>query len=689
LECGALSPLWSALEARSVSPTEIDFRVGCTLFGGQMNHISNRATRLLSTAAALFLLFTSAGLTAFAQMPPLIPREVLFGNPEKASPRISPNGKMLAYLAPDNGVLNVWVRSIAATDDHVVTTDKKRGIRTFFWQNDSEHVLYLQDQDGDENWHVYQTNLKTKITRDLTPFSGTQAEIVDVDNNFPDQMLVGLNIRNRELHDVYRISLKNGAIDLDTENPGDVAGWTADNKFQVRAAQVSLPDGGTEIRIRDDSKSPWRTFQKWGPDESLVSGVAAFTPDDKGVWIISSVGVNAARLLQLDVATGKTAVIAEDKQFDVSDAMTDPRKHTLEAVRFARERSEWTLIDKTLQPDFDAIRKAHEGDFQIVNRDLDDKTWVVAYDIDDGPVSFYVYDRAARNASRLFSSRPTLEKFKLAKMQPVSFQARDGMTIYGYLTMPAGVEPKNLPMVLLVHGGPWARDEWGLDSYAQWLANRGYAVLQINFRGSTGYGKAYLNAGDREWAGKMHWDLIDGKNWAVKQGYADPKKVAIVGGSYGGYSTLVGLTFTPDEFACGVDICGPSNIASLIKSIPPYWAPIKSVFDRRVGKVETEEDFLKSRSPLFKVAQVKVPLLVGQGANDPRVKQAESDQMVAAMRKDGKTVEYIVFPDEGHGFARPENNLRFNAATEAFLAKYLGGRCEPASDKEKVDEFRK
>jgi dipeptidyl aminopeptidase/acylaminoacyl peptidase len=654
-----------------------------------MNYISISTSRLLSATAALFLLFGSTGLTAFAQLPPLIPRDVLFGNPEKAQPRISPNGKMLAYLAPDNGVLNVWVRGVAAGDDQVVTADKKRGIRIFFWQNDSEHILYLQDQDGDENWHVYQTNLKTKITRDLTPFSGTQAEIVDVDNNFPNQLLVGLNIRNRELHDVYRINLKNGAVDLDTENPGDVAGWTADNKFQVRAAQVSLPDGGTEIRIRDDAKSPWRSFQKWGPDESLASGVAAFTPDDKGVWIISSVGVNAARLLQVDIATGKTSVVAGDKQFDVSDAMTNPKTRTLEAVRFARERSEWTVIDKALQGDFDAIRKAHDGDFQIVNRDLDDRTWVVVYDVDNGPASFYVYDRASRKATKLFSSRPSLEKFKLARMQPVSFQARDGMTIYGYLTLPAGVEPKNLPLVLLVHGGPWARDEWGLDSYAQWLANRGYGVLQINFRGSTGYGKAYLNAGDREWAGKMHWDLIDGKNWAVKQGYADPKKVAIIGGSYGGYSTLVGLTFTPDEFACGVDICGPSNIASLIKSIPPYWVPIKSVFDRRVGKVETEEDFLKSRSPLFKVGQVKAPLLIGQGANDPRVKQAESDQMVAAMRKDGKTVEYIVFPDEGHGFARPENNLRFNAATEAFLAKYLGGRCEPVSDKEKADDFRK
>jgi dipeptidyl aminopeptidase/acylaminoacyl peptidase len=313
----------------------------------------------------------------------------------------------------------------------------------------------------------------------------------------------------------------------------------------------------------------------------------------------------------------------------------------------------------------------------------------VSYGVDDGPVPFYVYDRTSRKAAFLFSNRPAQEKYRLAKMQPISFQARDGLKVHGYLTLPVGLEPKNLPLVLNVHGGPWGRDTWGLDNEAQWLANRGYAVLQINFRGSTGYGKAFVNAGDREWAGKMHADLIDGKNWAVKLGYADPKKVCIMGGSYGGYATLVGLTFTPDEFACGVDVVGPSNLVTLLSTIPPYWAPIKSLFKKRVGDLETEQDFLKARSPLFKADQIKVPLLIGQGANDPRVKQAESDQIVAAMRKNGKLVEYIVFPDEGHGFARPENRLIFYAAAEPFLAKCLGGRAEPPSDKEKADAFRK
>jgi dipeptidyl aminopeptidase/acylaminoacyl peptidase len=619
----------------------------------------------------------------------MIPREVLFGNPERASPQLSPDGTKLGYLAPDsNGVLNVWVRTVGKTDDQVVTADKKRGIRSFGWQYDSEHIVYIQDRDGDENWHYYQTNLKTKATRDLTPFEGIQARLVAADPNFPDQVLAGLNIRDRRFHDVYRINLKNGAVELDTENPGDVVGWVVDHQLQVRVAQVFSPDGGTIIRIRDNAQSPWKEFQKWGADESF-GGVAGFTPDNKGVWIISSVNANAARLLEVELATGKGRVMAEDPQYDISGAMTNPQSKKLEAVVFTRARSEWQIIDPSIKADFDALRRVRDGDFNIGSRDLADKTWLVSFVEDDAPVYYYAYNRATKNATLLFSNRPKLEQYKLAEMKPVSFKARDGMTVYGYLTLPRDKEPKGLPMVLNVHGGPWGRDGWGLNSEAQWLANRGYAVLQINFRGSTGYGKAYLNAGDREWAGKMHTDLLDGKNWAIEQGYADPKKVCIYGGSYGGYATLVGVAFTPDEFACGVDIVGPSNIVSLIKSIPPYWATIKAVFDKRVGKVETDEEFLKSRSPLFKADQIKAPLLIAQGANDPRVNKAESDQIVAAMRKNNKPVEYLVFPDEGHGFARPENRLKFYAAAEQFLAKYLGGTAEPPSDNERWDDLKK
>ena len=627
--------------------------------------------------------------SAHADLPTLIPREVLLGNPDKAGPSISPDGKLLAYRAPDtNGVLNVWVRTIGQEDDRVITADKKRGIRISLWQQDSQHILSAQDQDGDENWHVYQTNVKTGNTRDLTPFQGVRVELVALDPNFPNEILVGMNLEDRKLHDDYRINLKNGAVELDTKNPGDVSGWTADNNMQVRVASVFLPDGGTELRIRDDAQSPWRTFQKWSADETF-GGVAAFGPDNKRVWLISSVDANAARLVEVDLASSESRVIAEDPQYDLDGVMTHPRKRTLEAVSFYRARQEWQLIDESLKPDFELLRKLRDGDFRVASRDLADEHWIVSYNLDDGPVYYYFYDRASKKPQLLFSNRADLEKYRLAKMRPISFESRDGLTIHGYLTLPVGLEPKNLPMVLNVHGGPWGRDVWGLDPEAQWLANRGYAVLQVNFRGSTGYGKKFLNAGDREWAGKMHDDLIDAKNWAVTEGYADPKKVCIYGGSYGGYATLVGVTFTPDEFACGVDIVGPSSIVTLIKSIPPYWVPIKSMFDKRVGNIDNDEDFLNSRSPLFKADQIKVPLLIAQGANDPRVKQAESDQIVAAMRKNHKPVLYLVFPDEGHGFARPENRLIFHAAAEQFLARHLGGRVEPPSEEEKWDHLLK
>ncbi|HMD32265.1 MAG TPA: S9 family peptidase [Candidatus Acidoferrales bacterium] len=603
---------------------------------------------------------------------PLIPREVLFGNPEKSSPQISPDGKQIAYLAPVDGVLNVWVRSLGQTDDRAVTEDKKRGIRNFLWQYDNKHLLYAQDVGGDENWRIYQTDIATKQTKDLTPFEKVRADIVAYDWKTPDTLLVQMNKRNPQLFDIHRIDLKTGAVELDTENPGDVAGFQPDNALEVRAAQVQTPDGGTILRVRDTVKSPWREFLKWGPDETF-GGVAGFTPDNKALWVITSIDVNAARLLQIDIATGKRTVIAEDHQFDVGGTMNNPKTNALEAVSFVRQRTEYTFIDPKVKADFEVLGKAHRGDIGPISRSLDDTKWIVTYTSDDAPVSWYVFDRATKNVSLLFTSRPLLEKYKLATMESVEFTARDGMKLYGYLTTPAGMPAKNLPMILFVHGGPWARDQWGFSRYAQWLSNRGYAVLQINFRSSTGYGKEYVNAGDRQWAGAMRTDLLDGKDWAVKTGVADPAKVCIMGGSYGGYATLAGVAFAPDAYACGVDIVGPSNLNTLLKTIPPYWTTLVATFHKRMGE---SEDVLKAQSPLFKADQIKAPLLIGQGANDPRVNKAESDQIVAAMRKNGKPVEYFVFPDEGHGFARPVNNMAFNAVTEGFLAKYLGGRSE-------------
>lgn len=618
---------------------------------------------------------------------PLIPRKILFGNPEMSGAEISPDGKMLAYLAPEGGVLNVWVRTVGESDDRVITSDTKRGIHVYFWQPDSAHIIYAQDTDGNENFHIYQTALSTRDTKDITPFEQVRAHIVAVDSTHPDAMLIALNRRDPELFDVYRYDFRVGTLELDTQNPGDIASWNADNDFHVRAATAILPGGYQEIRVRNDVHSPWKSFQRWEPHESL-GGVAGFSPDNNSLWLISSVDANASRLIEVDIATSATHVIAEDQHYDVSAAIENPRSHELEAVGFVRSRLEWQFFDRAIEAEFEVLRTVRDGEVNIESRTFDDKVWVVTYSADTAPATYYCYDRSTKRAQFLFAARPELDRFELARMEPVCYKARDGLSIHGYLTMPVGIE-KNAPMVLLVHGGPWARDLWGYNGLVQLLANRGYAVLQVNFRGSTGYGKDFLNAGDREWAGKMHDDLLDAKIWAVSQGYADSNRVAIMGGSYGGYATLVGLTFTPDEFVCGVDIVGPSNLSTLLNSIPPYWAPMRAIFDKRVGHVEQEQEFLRSRSPLFKADQIKAPLLIGQGANDPRVKQPESDQIVKAMRENGKPVEYIVFADEGHGFMRPENNLRFWAATEQFLARYLGGRAEPPAPDEDWLPFTK
>ncbi len=608
----------------------------------------------------------------------LIPRSVLFGNPERSEPAISPDGTQLGYLAPVNGVLNVWIRTLGQNDDRPVTDDTKRGIHIFAWQYDNKHILYAQDADGDENWRLYQTDIATRQTRNLTPFDKVQASIVAYEWDKPETMLVQINQRDESLFDVYRLDLTTGELNIDTENPGDVAGWHADNDLQVRAAQVMTADGSTIIRVRNDASSPWRELMQWGPDETF-GGVFGFTPDNQKLWVATSIEANAARLLEVDIATGARKIIAADPQFDVSGMELEPKTNRLQVARFVKQRVSYEFIDPAIKADYERLQQAQPGDIVRLSRTLDDTKWVVTYSCDDAPVRWFLYDRPAKTASLLFSARPDLEKYQLSNMEPIEYTARDGMTIYGYLSVPEGVKAERLPMVLLVHGGPWHRDVWGYNPWAQWLSNRGYAVLQSNFRGSTGYGKQYINAGDRQWAGTMHTDLLDAKDWAVQRGIADPDKVCIMGGSYGGYATLAALAFSPEAFSCGVDIVGPSNLNTLLATIPPYWSTMVAALHKRMGD---NEEFLNSQSPLFKAQQMKAPLLIGQGANDPRVKQAESDQIAAAIRANGQPVEYYVFPDEGHGFQRPENDMAFNAAVERFLAKYLGGRAEPPSEEE-------
>jgi dipeptidyl aminopeptidase/acylaminoacyl peptidase len=630
----------------------------------------------------VFTLLTALGtLTAAARAepPPLIPREVLFGNPDRANPNLSPDGRRLAYLRPDDkNVLQVWVRTLGKNDDAAVTNDPKRGIRQYFWAYDNTHLLYLQDADGDENFHLYAVNPATKQTRDLTPYPGVRAQGVSLERKKPGEVVVGLNKRNKAAFDAHRIDIATGKDALDTENPGTVISWVADADLAVRAGTAATADGGFDLLARDKPGDPWKKLKHWTNEEQ--GQAVGFGPAPTVLYVIGNDNANTMRLVKLDAATGAEEVVAADAEYDVAGAMIDETKRVPQAVAFTRARTEWKILDESIRPDFEALAKVRRGDFTVVSRTLDDAKWVVSYTTDDGPATYYLYDRSAKKAEFLFSAVSKLEGARLAQTEPIEFPAKDGLTVRGYLTRPVGLEGKTVPMVLLVHGGPWARDQWGYSPMVQWLANRGYAVLQVNYRGSTGYGKKFLNAGNREWAGKMHQDLLDGVDYVVARGGIDKDKVAIMGGSYGGYATLVGLTFTPDRFACGVDIVGPSNIVTLLNSIPPYWGPMKAMFAKRVGDPAKDKAFLEERSPLTKVGAIKKPLLIGQGANDPRVKQAESDQIARAMRAAGKEVRYVVYPDEGHGFARPENRLHFYAIAEEFLAKHLGGRAEPAGD---------
>jgi len=613
-------------------------------------------------------------------MAELIPRRILFGNPERISPRISPNGTSLAWIAPHNEVLNVWTAPVGPDgvdwdSAQVVTNDTDRGIRVFLWAHDGRHLLYLQDTGGDENWRLYDVDVTTMQHRDLTPFEGVQAQILATEKDLPDEVLVGLNRDNPALHDVYRLNLTSGDLVKEVENPG-FAGWVADTKLVTRVGVGLEPDGSLVVKVRDGAGGDWRLLRTLPAEDALTSAPIAISPDGTTMLAMSSLDADTGRLVRVDLGSGAEAVIAEDPDADVSGVRVHPDTREPQVVTWVKERTEYRVLDPALEADVAAIRALHPGDPDIVAHDHSDMVWLVAFTNDTGPIPYFLYDRQRREGRFLFDHRPELSEYELAPMEPVSFQARDGLTIHGYLTFPPGVGRKDLPMVLNVHGGPWARDVWGFDPAAQWLANRGYLCLQVNFRGSTGYGKAFVNAGDREWGNAMQNDLTDAVEFAIGQGWADRERVAIFGGSYGGYAALAGVAFTPDLYRCAVDIVGPSNLKTLIETIPPYWQPQIALFHQRVGNPETDAEFLWSRSPLSRAASIKTPLLIAQGANDPRVKQAESEQIVAALRDAGIDYEYMLFPDEGHGFAKPENRLKFYAAAERFLARHLGGRAE-------------
>src|SRR5919199_634711 len=484
-------------------------------------------------------------------LPALIPREILFGNPEKAQPRLSPDGKRLAYLAPVDGVLNVHTGPVISPtggeDYRPVTQDRKRGIRIYFWAEDNEHIVYLQDVGGNEDWRIHATDPETQETRDLTPFEEVQAQLLAKNKHFPGTLLVGLNKENPQVHDVYRLSISSGDLQLVARNPGNVASWVADRLFRVRGALAAAPEGGFDLLFRETEEAGWRTLVSWGPEDALNSGPVGFSGDGERMYLLDSREANAARLVALDLESGALEVLAGDDRYDVGDVLLDPDTHEVQAVAIEKARAEWTVLDERIRTDFEAVEKLDRGDFAVTSRDRADQNWLVAFTVDDRGATYYSYDRAKRDGSHLFDARPELSRYTLAQMEPIAFTARDGLEIEGYLTLPSGspAEREHLPMVLNVHGGPWARDGWGYNPEAQWLANRGYACLQVNYRGSTGYGKRFLNAGNKEWGAAMHDDLVDAVSWAVEEGIADPERVAIYGGSYGGEAAPAGGSLLP------------------------------------------------------------------------------------------------------------------------------------------------
>lgn len=629
--------------------------------------------------------FCVVGWPGDAELPPLIPRSVILELGQRANPELSPDGTRVAYSAPYHGIEAIWVKTIGRDDDRVVASDPASGILWCIWQADGKHVLYLQDQAGDEATHLIQADVRTGATRDLTPLKGVTAKFLRTDPKVPGTALVHLNARDRRFFDLYRLDLVTGKLEVDTTNPGDVAEFQADHNLVVRAAHAMHQDNSAEIRVRDDASSPWRTVMAWGPDEmnSDATGLAGFSADSSAVRIVTSLGANAERLLEVNIRTGARTILAEDPSFDVARWMENPESHALEAVAFEKERLQWTFLDRAVEADFALLGKGRPGSISIRSRARADRTWLVKISAPDHPTTYYRFDRGSRRVERLFSEDPGLERVPLAGKEPISFAARDGMTIHAYLTLPVGVPPKRLPMVVLVHGGPWARDTWSLDFPVQWLANRGYAVLQVNFRASTGYGKAYQNAGNLEWGGKVVQDLVDGKSWAVARGIADPGRVAIMGTSFGGYATLMALTSWPKEFTCGVAINAFSDAGLFLTSMPPKWSVQKARFETRMG---TDPELLRRISPRFKADQVERPVFIAHSANDVRVALEHAELMVAALREHRKAVTFMVLPDAGHvSGGVPENLTRRFAAIEAFLGAHLGGRVEPPTSAERWD----
>ena len=625
-------------------------------------------------------LFAAAAITFET---PLIPRELLFGNPERSSVCISPDGSMLAFRAPVDGVLNAWVQPIDG-DAKVLTnfTDRPIGGLSFSWNG--EQLLFTKDSGGDENNHIYSVDIDDAEIHDLTPIDGVAARMSGASKERPDELVVSINDRDPQYHDLYIVNTRTGERELLQENEG-YAGYMLDADWNVRGRMNMTEDGGSLTEMKNMDSGEWFEFLKVEQEDTMGTSPGGFNRKGDKLYGSSSIGRDKAAVVWWSPVEGggsNPTVVFESDRADISGSITNPDTYEPEAIAVSYLRPEMTVIDNSnnIATDLANLEKLGGKDFGITDRTKDNRTWVVAFGAPEDVPTYWLWDRDSQTGKKLFTTWPALEGQPLVGMEGVEIPTRDGLIMPSYVTLPASYkEGQRLPLVMLIHGGPWARDSWGFNPLHQWLANRGYAVVSPNFRGSTGFGKNHVNSGDREWYGKMQDDINDAAAWAVEQGFADEDRMCIMGGSYGGYATLAGMTRDPELWACGVDIVGPSHVGTLLKTIPPYWAPIITMFTTRVGSLD-EPEFLDSISPLTHVQKISKPLLIGQGANDPRVKLSESDQIVEAMNSADLPVTYIVFPDEGHGFRNPKNNMAFMATTEAFLAKHLGGRAEPIGD---------
>ncbi len=617
---------------------------------------------------------------------PLIARRALFGDPQRRALRLSPDGKWISLIAPHAGAPNIW---LAPADDcaaaRPLTSEGGHGIQSCRWTADSTRLCYVKDADGDENFHLFSLSLDGGEVRDggqaldLTPINGVAVRIIGGSRERPGEMLVGLNDRDKRWHDVYLLNLADGARELVLRNDRFIS-FRADRNLALRLAVGPTADGGLDYMVPDDAGG-WRLLARVEEEDALATGIQGFGPSGANIaYCIDSRGRDRAAAVSVDLTTGAVTELLASPDAEVVGMLIDPIERGLQAVRTMGLKPAWHVMDPGIEVDFARLAGLDGGDIHVISRSADDRYWIVAHAGDVEPGIYHLYDRQSGDAQPMFPARPALAGAPLRAMQATTIPSRDGLQLPTYLTLPDGYDANQPPpMVMLVHGGPWSRDSWGFNPWHQWLADRGYAALSVSYRGSTGFGKAYTNAGDREWGGRMQDDLLDAVDWAIQGSIADPRRIGIMGASYGGYAALVGLAFTPEVFACGIDIFGPSDLEALIANIPPYWQPLIALWKRRVGDIDSEEGrrLLRERSPLHRASQIARPLLIAHGSNDARLGIAASEAIVAATRRNGHPVVFVRYPDEGHSLTRQPNRLSFHAVAEAFLARYLGGRCEP------------